>query len=34
MGAAREEGHIGARLGQCRAKSASDAAGADNRNPH
>ena len=34
MGAARDEGDLGARLGQRRAKSASDAAGADNRNTH
>ena len=34
MGAARDEGDVGARLGQCRAKSAADSAGADNRNTH
>jgi hypothetical protein len=34
MGAAREEGDIGPRLGQRRAKSPTDAAGADNRNTH
>ena len=34
MRAARDEGDVGACLRQCRAKSASDAAGADHRNPH
>ena len=34
MRAARDEGDVGARLGQRRAKPASDAAGADNRNTH
>ena len=34
MGAARDKGDIRAGLGQCRAKTPSDAAGADNRNTH
>src|SRR3981081_1407609 len=34
MGAARNEGDIGARLGQCRAESTTDPAGADNRDTH
>ena len=34
MRAARDEGDVGARLGQRRTKSAPDAAGADNRNTH
>ncbi len=34
MGAARDKGDIGARLGQRRAESTSDTSSADNRNPH
>jgi hypothetical protein len=34
MCAARNEGDIGASLGQCRAEPAPDAARADYRNPH
>jgi hypothetical protein len=34
MRAARDEGDVGACFRQRRTKSASDAAGADNRNPH
>ena len=34
MGAARDEGDIGARFRQRRAESATDPAGADNRNTH
>jgi hypothetical protein len=34
MGAARDEGDIGTRLGQRHAETTSDAAGADNRNTH